>query len=132
MTYLPHHVVLKDGREDVVCACGEHFRSYVTTGRRPVVKDAIQQWVAHYNAEQAADETRGGDGPCEDCGLRYPPWSAPNEVWNLVMGGPDATDDPGGLLCPTCFAVRAERAGQQRIWRIVVVRPPHQSPRVIV
>lgn len=121
MTHLPHHVVLKNGREDVVCACGEHFRA------RPLdlggfvgeVVDAIQQWVAHYRAEQAADETRGGDGPCEDCGKPYPPWSAPNEVWNVVLGGPDANDDPGGMLCPTCFAVRAERAGHAHIWRLV-------------
>ena len=121
MTYLPHHVVLKNGRDDVVCACGEHFRRMPPADafQRGVAVDAIQQWVAHYRAEMAADETRGGDGPCQDCGQPYPPWSAPNEVWNRIMGGPEADDDPGGMLCPTCFAVRAERAGQRHIWRLV-------------
>jgi len=61
----------------------------------------------------------GGDGPCQDCGRPYPAWFAPHEVWNLVMGGPIATDDPGGLLCPTCFLIRADREGvRPPAWRI--------------
>lgn len=40
-------------------------------------------------------------------------WFAPNEVWNSVMGGVDATDDPGGFLCPVCFIEMAEFAGMQ-------------------
>lgn len=27
------------------------------------------------------------------------------------MGGPDARGDPGGMLCPRCFTLRAEAAG---------------------
>lgn len=47
MTTLPHHVVLKNGREDIVCACGEHFRSNLSPNRL-IGEDAIRQWVAHY------------------------------------------------------------------------------------
>jgi hypothetical protein len=27
-----------------------------------------------------------GNGPCEDCGGRNFPWSAPHELWECVMG----------------------------------------------
>lgn len=63
---------------------------------------------------------------CRDCGLpvslgiggTY--WHAPNELWNLVMGGPDATDDPGGCLCPACFTRECERQGIEIHWHAVV------------
>lgn len=48
---------------------------------------------------------------CTECGQPNPVWFAPNEVWNRVIGGPEATDDPGGFLCPLCFIRRAEAAG---------------------
>lgn len=48
---------------------------------------------------------------CEDCDRPNPVWFAPNELWNLVMGGPEAKGDPGGMLCPNCFMERAEKAG---------------------
>lgn len=48
---------------------------------------------------------------CSDCHGPALVWFAPNWLWNRVMGGPDATDDPGGMLCPNCFIQRAEGAG---------------------
>lgn len=48
---------------------------------------------------------------CMDCGGHNPVWFAPNELWNRVIGGPDATHDPGGFYCPVCFIDRAEAAG---------------------
>ena len=48
---------------------------------------------------------------CDDCQQPYAVWFAPSPVWNFVMGGPDAKDDPGGMLCPRCFTLRAEVAG---------------------
>lgn len=66
-------------------------------------------WLIIQPAEQQSNA--GGDGPCEDCGQSALNWFAPNTLWNLVKGGPDATDDPGGLLCPNCFIRRAETAG---------------------
>lgn len=57
--------------------------------------------------------------PCDDCGIPNPTWFAPSPLWNLVMGGPDATDDPGGYICPACFIVRAENAGVcPSAWRL--------------
>lgn len=49
---------------------------------------------------------------CQDCERENPVWFAPSPLWNLVMGGPDAKDDPGGIICPNCFIKRAEAAGQ--------------------
>lgn len=48
---------------------------------------------------------------CQDCARDNPVWFAPNAVWNLALGGPDAKGDPGGILCPLCFIRRAEAAG---------------------
>ena len=48
-----------------------------------------------------------GPGDKADCGHWNPIWFAGNPFWNEVMGGPDAKDDPGGVLCLTCFAKRA-------------------------
>lgn len=48
---------------------------------------------------------------CDECGSWCPTWFAPNAVWNLAIGGPAATDDPGGILCPSCFIAKAEVAG---------------------
>lgn len=67
----------------------------------------------------------GDDGPCQACGEKYPAWRAPNELWNLVMGGPDAKGDPGGMLCPTDFLRAAElKAPQRGAWVVgTPVRP---------
>jgi hypothetical protein len=48
---------------------------------------------------------------CQDCHGANPVWFAPNRLWNLVMGGPSAMGDPGGIVCPGCFILRAEAAG---------------------
>lgn len=49
-----------------------------------------------------------GDTVCQNCGQPNPIWFAPNEVWNRIVGGPDATDDPGGVLCPCCFMAKGD------------------------
>jgi hypothetical protein len=56
--------------------------------------------------DSGRDESR-----CDDCGGVNPVWFAPNELWNLVIGGPEAKGDPGGFICPTCFIARAEASG---------------------
>lgn len=53
------------------------------------------------------DEAAALELPCQECGGRNPAWFADHTLWNLVMGGPEAKDDPGGILCPTCFVARA-------------------------
>lgn len=60
-----------------------------------------------------------GDSRCQDCGAVNMVWFADNETWNLVMGGPDATEDPGGVVCVPCFGRRAEQAGVRRAWKLV-------------
>lgn len=62
---------------------------------------------------------------CQDCGhpasngIGVTYWSAPNDVWNLVMGGKEARDDPGGILCCACFWRRARDIGIHISWRAV-------------
>lgn len=63
---------------------------------------------------------------CQDCGLPASHgigvtfWNAQNELWNLVMGGPDAPDDPGGVLCCACFWRRCREQGIHISWEAVV------------
>lgn len=57
--------------------------------------------------EDDLERVSTGDRICSDCGADNPPWFADNELWNSVMGGPDCKDDPGGVVCPTCFVVRS-------------------------
>lgn len=54
---------------------------------------------------------KGVELHCDDCQQPYAVWFAPNPIWNFVMGGPDCKGDPGGMLCPRCFTLRAEAAG---------------------
>jgi hypothetical protein len=71
----------------------------------------------------------GDDGPCQVCGQPYPPWRADHTLWNLVMGGPDATDDPGGMLCPNHFLRLADdRAPMRGAW---VVGTPVRPERAV-
>lgn len=50
------------------------------------------------------------EAACSECKNANPVWSAPSELWNEVMGGPD------GIVCPTCFAARAEAMGIRPVW----------------
>ncbi len=62
-----------------------------------------------------------GDGPCQGCGTEDNIiWWCDNPIWNKVLGGEDATDDPGGILCIPCFVVRADQAGLTPTgWKLV-------------
>lgn len=66
--------------------------------------DAVPATLRTAAAPEPADY---GPGDKADCGHWNPIWFAGNPFWNEVMGGPDAKDDPGGVLCLTCFAKRA-------------------------
>ncbi|MBU3262103.1 hypothetical protein KPG71_18940 [Roseovarius sp. PS-C2] len=75
-------------------------------------------------AERAGSPQQGaeqlGDTRCQECCCENVNWFAPNDLWNSVMGGADATDDPGGVLCPTCFI---RRAGGDGAWRVMPAEP---------
>ena len=61
-----------------------------------------------------------GDGPCNRCGSDNIVWFTDSELWNLVMGGTDATDDPGGILCIHCFVTTAYLNGVDiKCWKLV-------------
>lgn len=54
-----------------------------------------------------------GDSRCKECGRPNVVWFADNTIWNAVMG------DGHGVLCPTCFALRADQHLPSRpIWRL--------------
>lgn len=73
--------------------------------------------LARAALDRGVDEVREaldaphGEKVCMDCHGHNPVWFAPNDVWNFVIGGPDAKGDPGGFYCPNCFIDRAEKVG---------------------
>lgn len=70
-----------------------------------------------------------GDSRCEDCHHAYRPWFTDNVLWNQVMGGEGAMDDPGGNLCPACFMRRTEAQHGFIVWRVVPTwRKPTSAP----
>jgi hypothetical protein len=56
-------------------------------------------------------EPMDGDERCQSCGRPNPVWFTDNDVWNTVM-----PDD--GILCPTCFMLKADDAMGQPIWSV--------------
>lgn len=55
-----------------------------------------------------------GNGPCMDCQGRSPYWHALNDVWDAVMANEHSEASgatPGGVICPTCFVIRAWQKG---------------------
>lgn len=72
---------------------------------------------------RAYPESEGEVPPCDGCGGSTRYWHATNRLWNLVMGGPDAKGDPGGVLCPNCFIDRAASLGLGRRWVVSDVDP---------
>lgn len=68
-------------------------------------------------------ESSGEVPHCNACGRSSRYWHAENRLWNLVMGGPDAKGDPGGILCPNCFIDRAAASGMARRWVVTDVDP---------
>lgn len=61
------------------------------------------------------------DGPCQECGISYPPWFADHAIWNYVMSGGTSAREQGGMLCPRCFMLRAEPHYAFRlVWRLTI------------
>ncbi|MFA5897914.1 MAG: hypothetical protein WC829_02255 [Hyphomicrobium sp.] len=82
---------------------------HVTAMRKALIElQSIRALYAAPYPSQSLDEVAA---TCEDCHGPTLTWFAPNKLWNIVKGGPSATDDPGGMLCPNCFIKRAEAAG---------------------
>lgn len=71
----------------------------------------------------AYPESEGEVPPCDGCGGSSRYWHAVNRQWNLVLGGPEAKGDPGGILCPNCFIDRAASLGLGRRWTLSAVDP---------
>jgi hypothetical protein len=65
-----------------------------------------------------------GDTVCQACMGANPMWWVPSELWNEVMNPdrslPTPGGDPGGILCPTCFLLRADELGIGRVgaWQL--------------
>lgn len=76
------------------------------------------QLAQSYLEEMLREWVQGIELTCDDCQHPYDVWFADNEVWNLVLGGPEAKGDPGGMLCPRCFTIRAEAVYEISIWHL--------------
>jgi hypothetical protein len=109
--------VKKVKRWTIVCdQCGA--TGYIADERRRPALHTFTEWGWDLGRGKIADlcppcsaPVGASENACQDCGVDNPVWFAPNELWNRVMGGPDAHDDPGGYLCPVCFIVHAKAAG---------------------
>jgi hypothetical protein len=63
-----------------------------------------------------------GDSRCQQCGRPNVTWFAPHTVWNGVMGS------EAGILCPTCFAHKADEwRGQGFVWRLSLFAAPQSG-----
>lgn len=58
-----------------------------------------------------------GSGDAASCGHPNPVWSADSQLWNEVMCG-DRDEEAAGVLCPACFADRADTYFADKRWRI--------------
>lgn len=88
---------------------------------RAAIVDELRRWAdAALGVRQLPAELRG-DGPCDDCGTRDNiVWYADSVFWNRVMGGSEATGDPGGIVCIPCFVRRVHAAGLYPTgWRLL-------------
>ena len=61
-------------------------------------------------------------GDTASCGHPNPVWYVDSPFWNDVVGG-DPNREAGGVLCPSCFAQKAdERFSEKGEWKIVAWR----------
>jgi len=75
--------------------------------------------MSEHSAEKDAPRVTGVELHCDDCQQPYAVWFTDNEVWNFVMSeGATTKPEWGGMLCPRCFTIRAERVYSLPIWRV--------------
>jgi hypothetical protein len=69
-------------------------------------------------------ESWEGNGPCHDCGNRNVVWTTDSATWRAVMG---TETNEAGLLCPSCFIIRAFKSGVDGVWTVVAPVPLNQQ-----
>lgn len=68
------------------------------------------------------------EAKCEDCGGANVVWHTPSPIWNKVCRPEGYRCDP--MICPTCFIIRAEKAGvQPTSWRVAPEDWPNDKLR---
>jgi hypothetical protein len=110
------------------CRCGKPLSLHHDSREPNLPRGAILSHPGTAATPDADDasEVANTDGPCEQCGVRYPPWWVDHAIWNRTLGGPDAKGDPGGMLCPNCFLRQAEPV--RGAWHITLpVKPATAS-----
>jgi hypothetical protein len=73
-----------------------------------------------------------GDSKCQQCYGPNPIWFCESRIWNQVVGG-DPDQEAGGILCPSCFMVKAEAANLRPaplapLWEVVQRWPQELAP----
>lgn len=90
--------------------------------RLQALLDHAEQYARDLQDNGGLPESVIGDGPCQDCGAPNIRWFADSGLWNRVVGGPDARDDPGGIFCIHCFVKRADATGcNPSAWHLALV-----------
>lgn len=81
-----------------------------------------EELARHMTTAREADDHP--EHRCHRCGGPNVVWAAPSPLWNAVMRGGDigGTDLHDGIVCPTCFAVLAEKVGIAELWRLSATR----------
>lgn len=83
-------------------------------------RDAVHQQPTRHVHSFDCDETcpvhpdfAHPEAACQRCGGPNPVWSAPNDLWNAVMGTADNPRGEGVIVCWSCF-LSASREGTDR------------------
>jgi hypothetical protein len=77
----------------------ERLRWAIRTGRKPTsLAGLLRLWWADFALHPLFEVGER----CQDCGRRFPLWRAPDDLYAEVYRS------LGGVLCPACFALKAE------------------------
>lgn len=107
---------------------GDEFHGVVTEVSDAISADLdnrvakIEKFSSRYFRHETASPAPDvhPESVCGSCKGENPgPWSAPNDLWNQIVGS------PYGILCPNCFINLANEMGVTNVWDVAPrITPP--------
>lgn len=97
--------------------CGSPMPSSGGASEGPLIANPAH--ASHFMVERQERKRRQecGQGEATDCGHPSPVWFTDSRLWNEVMSGdPDRSAE--GVLCPSCFADRADKHFDGTPWMV--------------
>jgi hypothetical protein len=95
----------------LICGQGDHRYGTTDSEHRYDAMGCVNMLLPALDAAEAeitrlrAVVTEPISDRCMDCGGYSPYWHASNDLWDRVVG--DGERQPGGIICPSCFTIRA-------------------------